>query len=199
MKNNKQAIMIKMIEKGDERPTIHQLSKETGIRYKNVYDIIKKLGEENLIEKKRIGNAFQCSLNKKIHPLIFDAEYERNKQFYLQNNDLLILYKKLKSLNFTFITLLFGSFARGTADKGSDIDIMVISESNREKEIERVFSILPLKIHYLFLTYEEFLSMAKSNQFSVVTEAVRNNIILIGIEDYYRLMENVGEKKDKGS
>ncbi|NYB26097.1 MAG: hypothetical protein HVN34_02000 [Methanobacteriaceae archaeon] len=51
--------------------------------------------------------------------------------------------------------------------------------------------IIPLNIHYTFFTYEEFLSMAQSYEFSVVREAIKNNIILVGIEDYYRLMENV--------
>ncbi|MBM4241617.1 MAG: nucleotidyltransferase, partial [Euryarchaeota archaeon] len=48
-----------------------------------------------------------------------------------------------------------------------------------------------LEIHLTFFTYEEFLSMAQSREFSVVLEAIKNNIILVGIEDYYRLMENV--------
>lgn len=68
---------------------------------------------------------------------------------------------------------------------------MIISEKNREKEIERITSLLPLKIHFIFFTYEEFLSMEQSKEFSVVREATERNIILIGIEDYYRLMENV--------
>jgi hypothetical protein len=33
--------------------------------------------------------------------------------------------------------------------------------------------------------------MLKTKEFSVVSEAIKNNIILVGIEDYYRLMENV--------
>jgi hypothetical protein len=33
--------------------------------------------------------------------------------------------------------------------------------------------------------------MERSKDFSVVSEAIKRNIILVGIEDYYRLMENV--------
>ena len=33
--------------------------------------------------------------------------------------------------------------------------------------------------------------MAKSREFTVVSEAIKRNILLVGIEDYYRLMENV--------
>jgi len=32
--------------------------------------------------------------------------------------------------------------------------------------------------------------MAKSKEFTVVSEAIKNNIIFIGIEEYYRLLSN---------
>jgi hypothetical protein len=32
--------------------------------------------------------------------------------------------------------------------------------------------------------------MLKSKEFTVVSEAVKHNILLFGIEDYYRLMNN---------
>ncbi len=86
-----------------------------------------------------------------------------------------------------------GSILPGLCDlKNSDIDLMIIGEKKRETEVERVISLLPLDIHLIFFTYEEFLSMALSKEFSVVLEVIKRNVILIGIEDYYRLMENVG-------
>lgn len=41
--------------------------------------------------------------------------------------------------------------------------------------------------------------MAKSRELTVVSEAMKKNIILIGIEDYYRVLENAGRYTDKGS
>jgi DNA polymerase sigma len=190
MKNNKLEIVMALIER-EESPTIHKLSKETGIRYSNVYNIVKRLQNEDIISLEKIGNAYNCSINKKVHPLIFEAEFHRRKKL-LQNGDFQVFHRKLSSLQFSFIALLFGSQAKGTATKDSDIDLMVISEKNREKEIERIISLLPLNIQLVFLTYEEFLGMERSKEFSVVLEAVKRNILLIGIEDYYRLMENVG-------
>ncbi|MBM4242146.1 MAG: nucleotidyltransferase, partial [Euryarchaeota archaeon] len=174
MKNNKQEIIIKLIEI-EERPTIRQLSQETGIRYKNVYNIVKKLEKEDLISLEKVGNAYKCSINKKVHPLIFEAEFRR-KENLIRGDDFKILMSKLNSLPFSFISLVFGSHAQKTASTGSDIDLMAIGESHREKEIERVISILPLEIHLTFFTYEEFLSMAQSREFSVVLEAIKSNI-----------------------
>lgn len=190
MKNNKLEIIIALIE-SEERLTIHKLSGKTGIPYSNVYNIVKKLQSEDIISLEKIGNAYNCYLSKKVDPLIFEAEFHRRKKL-LQNGDFHVLHRRLSSLMFSFVALVFGSQAKGTATRTSDIDLMIIGEKNREKEIGRVISLLPLNIQLVFLTYEEFLSMERSKEFSVVSEAIKRNIILIGIEDYYRLMENVG-------
>lgn len=185
MKNNKLEIIIQLIETG-KKLTIHKLSQETGISYKNVYDIVKNFQKENIITLEKLGNAYHITINKKPTPIIYQAEYQRRKEL-LEKSDFQILYQKLESLKFPFITLLFGSHAQKTANKKSDIDLMIIAEENRHKEIDRVLSILPINIHSIFLTTEEFINMHRSTEFSVVQEAVKSNIILIGIEDYYRV------------
>ncbi|MEN6592585.1 MAG: nucleotidyltransferase domain-containing protein [Methanobacterium sp.] len=88
--------------------------------------------------------------------------------------------------------MIFGSYARGNETKASDIDLMVICENGRDVDIQRIISLFPLDIHLVSLNFEEFNSMAKTKEFNVVGEALVNNIILIGIEDYYRMLENVG-------
>lgn len=189
--NNNTRVIMALLENEGKNISIAQLSNRIGMDYKNVYNSVKKLEKEGLITLEKFGNAFNCILNKKAHPLIFEAEYERRKNLLVDKN-ILVLYKKLNALNFPFIALIFGSYAKGTFKKSSDIDLMVIGEKNRDKEIGRIISLLPLDIHYLFFTFEEFLSMERSKEFNVVLEAVKRNIILAGIEDYYRLMENVG-------
>lgn len=189
--NNNTKVIMALIENEEKNISIAQLSNRLSMDYKNVYNSVKKLEKEGLVTLEKFGNAFNCILDKKVHPLIFEAEYQRRGDL-LQNSDLKILHQRLNSLLFPFIALIFGSYAKGTYSKNSDIDLMVIGEKNREKEIRRVISLLALNIHYLFFTYEEFLSMERSREFSVVLEAIKRNIILVGIEDYYRLMENVG-------
>jgi predicted nucleotidyltransferase len=189
--NNNAKVVIALLENEGRNISISGLSNYAKMDYKNVYNIVKQLEKEGIITLEKFGNAFNCILNKKVHPIIFEAEYERRKKLF-KNSDLQILYKKINSLNFSFIALIFGSYAKGTSSQNSDIDLMVIGEKNREKEVGRVISLLPLDIHFIFFTYDEFLSMSMSKEFSVVSEVIKRNIILIGIENYYRLMENVG-------
>ncbi|MBU4534399.1 MAG: nucleotidyltransferase domain-containing protein [Euryarchaeota archaeon] len=100
-------------------------------------------------------------------------------------------YNKLNSLNFPFISLIFGSNAKKVAQYGSDIDLLIICEKNRENDFESIISLLPLDIHLTILNFEEFMDTAMSKEFTVVSEAMKNNIILVGIEDYYRVLNNV--------
>jgi hypothetical protein len=191
MKRKDTEVIRFLIGRGEERTSINQLSRGLGMDYKNAYGIVKRLSREGLILLERFGNTINCTVNKKPHPLIFRAEYERRDDL-LKNRDLRVLHERLDSLPFSFIALVFGSWARGRARKGSDIDLMAVCEKAREKEVEGVVSLLPLDIHLVTLGYDEFLGMKKSREFSVVSEAMKGNVILIGIEDYYRLIRDAG-------
>jgi len=198
MKDNKIEIVKDLVTFG-QGSSIRQIANRVKIPYPNVYNIIKKLELDDLVTLEKIGSAYRCSLNKKVHPLIFQAEYERTMDLLEKNTDLKILNKKLYNLNFPFVALIFGSYAKGTASKHSDIDLMIISEINREKEFERTINLLPLDIHPTTLSFDQFMNMAKTNEFSVVSELLDRNIILVGIEDYYRMLEHVRPRTNKNS
>ncbi len=188
-KKNEIEIIRVLIENQEEELNISKVSEYSSIDYKNTYFILKGMEKEGLIELKVFGKNKRAVFKKKVHPLIFETEYERKKK-RMKNKNLLILTKRLSELKFPFIVLLFGSYAKGTLQKGSDIDLLIVCEENREKEIQETLDLFPLAIHPTFTTFEGFIIMLKTKEFNVVSEAVKNNIILIGIEDYYRLLEN---------
>lgn len=181
------SILKRLLSNREERFTIKKIAESLKINYRIAYEKVMLLEKEGLIKITRIGNSKTSTLTNKFNSEVFDAEFER-KMDLLKNKDYLILHNRLAELKFQFIALLFGSQAKGTAKKHSDIDILVIG--GNEREIRATLSLLPDKIHVTHVTYENFIIMAKSKEFTVVSEAMKNNIILIGIEEYYRLMEN---------
>lgn len=191
MKDNTIKVIMALLDDGGKKTSIKQLSHDLNMNYSNVHTIVKKLQKSRLVSLEKYGGAYECRLLKKVDPLIFHAEYLRGQDLLDQNKDLKILNIKLNSLKFPFIALIFGSYAKGTKSKASDIDLMVISERDREKEFERIVNLLPLDIHLVTFNFDEFLSMSKNRDFSVVSEALNRNVILIGIEDYYRVLEDV--------
>jgi len=189
MKDKSAKVIQALIDGAEEEMNINKLSRQTGINYKNTYDIIKRLNTQGLVQLEKFGQAQRCTLKRKPHPLIFEAEYERREKL-LKNKDIKVLYNKLSQLSFPVTAILFGSHARGEAEKGSDIDLIAVCEKTRADEVQRNISIIPLNIHLTILTWEEFLAMARTREFNVVQEALKHNIILTGIEDYYRMIEH---------
>jgi predicted nucleotidyltransferase len=147
------------------------------------------LEKEGLLKVTKTGNSNICEFACKFDSKVFEAEYLRRKALF-KNKDFLVLHNRLAELKFPFVALLFGSHAKGTATKHSDIDVLTIGGD--EKAIRATVSLLPDKIHLTALNYENFIHAAKSREFTVVSEALKNNIILIGIEEYYRLLSNAG-------
>lgn len=187
--NNKISVLKALIE--NKNVSIMNVSKILGMDYKNTHNTVMELHKTGIVFLERFGKALKCSVNKIPHPLVFESEYER-REAVLKNADLKILYEKLNAFKFNFIVILFGSHVKSGAKLGSDIDILIIVEKNRAKDVEERLSLLPLPVDATYLTPEDFIKMAMSKEFTVVSEAMKTNIILVGIEDYYRLIENVG-------
>src|SRR3989338_9874594 len=182
-------ILKLLLDKKEEKFTIKKISELLNINYRIAHEQITKLEKDGLIKITKAGNSKLCELAYKFDSNTFEAEYSRRKDLF-KNKNFLVMHNRLSELKFPFIALLFGSHAKGTSNKYSDIDILVIGEN--DKEIKAALSLLPDKIHLTAVTCENFIHMAKSREFTVVSEAIKNNIILIGIEEYYRMLKNAG-------
>ncbi|MBU1976198.1 MAG: nucleotidyltransferase domain-containing protein [Nanoarchaeota archaeon] len=180
-------ILKLMLDHKEERFTIRQISQRLKINYRIAHEQVGILEKEGLLMVVRVGKARLCELSNKFNHRVFEAEASRRDNL-LMNKDIRVLHKRLSELNFNFIALVFGSYAKGTAKKHSDIDILTIGGD--EKELKRTISLLPNAIHLTAVEESDFVTMAKSREFSVVSEAIKNNVILLGIEDYYRLLSN---------
>ncbi len=178
-----------LLDNKEEKYTIKKIAESIKINYRIAYEKVHLLEKNGLIKITKAGNSKIGEFTYKFDTNVFEAEYERRKELF-KNKDFLVLHTRLAELQFSFIALLFGSYARGTANKHSDIDILTIGGD--EKEIQMIMSLWPEKIHLTSVTYKDFIHMAKSKEFTVVSEAIKYNIILSGIEEYYRVLKNAG-------
>jgi predicted nucleotidyltransferase len=195
MKQRKNSIEILkyLVSHGNDVLNISDVAKGSKIDYKNTYKIMKKLQNERIIDIERFGNSNIIKLNKKLNPMIYQAEFERMIEIF-SNKDIKAISRKFDEFTFPCLALLFGSYAKGTANKHSDIDLLVVADEDKEKIIWRNLGIFPFDIHIIFFTFEEFVSMIISKQFTVVSEAINCNIILHGIEQYYNLLYSTKKK-----
>lgn len=183
-------ILKLLISRRIERFTIRKISETLKINYRIAHERTGVLEKEGLIKITKTGNSKICEFADKFNSKVYEAEFERREDLFKKNKDFIVLRNRLAELNFVFVALVFGSHAKGTENKHSDIDILTIGGD--EKAIKANLSLWPEKVHLTAVTCDDFITMAKDREFTAVREAIKNNIILIGIEEYYRLLKNAG-------
>jgi predicted nucleotidyltransferase len=181
-------ILKLMLENKEKKFSINQISNLLKINYRIAHEQTKLLEKEDLIKLEKVGKSLLCSLTGNFNEKIFFAEYLR-KQEILSKKDFKLILKRFSEARQNYILLLFGSYVNNIETKFSDIDLLAITEN--EKEIRDISELIPKKIHLTIVNYKTFIEMIKIKELNVGNEAQKNNIILIGIEDYYRLLENV--------
>lgn len=192
MRTKDTTIIKYLIEQKNEELNILRISKELRMDYKNVYSIIRRLEKESIVKLEAFGQSRRVKLISQVHPLIFEAEYNRRKEILKDKNLAVMLNDFKNALKSKFyILLIFGSYAKKTQTRNSDIDVMVIVPDGKEELFEKwVHSAarsLPLPIHSLVFSESQFLEMIQAKQSNVGKEALKNNIILYGMETYYEM------------
>ena len=168
--------------------TIKAVAEGINSDYRITHTAVQRLVKKGMLSPRIIGNSVEITLVPRMSVEIFEAESEKRSEL-LKKRTFRALDSYMNGLRFPFIALVFGSHAKGTSNARSDIDIMVICEKNRQRSTESKISLVP-NVHLLMFTPEEFLQMAKSSEFTAVSEAMKDNILMAGIEDYYRLICN---------
>ncbi len=189
--NIKQRILKHLIGNKEKTFSILEIARALKTDYKLVYTNVHKLMKEGTVTVEDLGNTKRCSFSALFNEDVFIVERERKKEL-LKNKDFLVMYDRIYKIHKQFILLMFGSQIKGTAMKHSDIDLLLIANEEEAKEVENAINLLPYKLHLTHVLYEDFIRMLKSKEFTVVSEAIKKNVILVGIEDFYRFIEDAG-------
>ena len=183
--------IIKYLIENKREMTIRGLANAVKSDYKIIHTAINRLLKKGVLSGKKVGKSVVVIFNNKLFNEVLHAEFERRENI-LKNKNLKIMLDSIKNnlKTVNFVLLLFGSYAKKTFNSKSDIDlIFIIPDLKIEKEVEQVISILPLKIHPLIFSEKQFIDMKNSYELNVVKEAIKNNVVLYGIEQYYELLK----------
>lgn len=182
-------LMSKNLEK---KFTINETAKALNETYSFVNRIVNRLIKDKVIIKEKVGKAFLCSLNlenDKTIALLHLNEVTKKEEFYKKNKEIkLILEDFLEKLRLRFkenplFVILFGSFAKGTATKESDIDILVVCKKKLEITdiIREIHAKYGKEIIPILMTPIEF---KKQKNKPVIKEIIKYHYILYGFEDF---------------
>ncbi len=193
MKSKEVDVLKLLIENKEKELSINQIAKLLKKDYKNTHNIVTRLSKMQLIKLEPFGKSYRITMFNKPHPLIYESEYLRRQEL-LKNKDIAVMHDSFNSLySKLYVLLVFGSYAKNTQTKHSDIDLMFIvpdmAEETMEKGIKNITGILPLKVHINVFKESDFIAMRNSKKVTVGSEAIMKNIVLHGIESYYELVK----------
>lgn len=188
----------------DKSLTILKISKRLGIGYRPAYNHITSMKNEGIIKVEKIGNAKQCSLNfgnAKCRHLLEEVDVNKKEEIYRENPKIRAVIESLISkLTKDFISdihsiVLFGSYAKETSTKNSDVDLLFIVTDLKNKKlregIERESASYQyshnIKVSPLITDIKEFKKMLEAEELNVGNEAKACGISLYGSEMFWRL------------
>ncbi len=184
--------------------TIRQISKTLRIGYRPAYNHIIAMEKEGIITVEQVGKAKQSFLNldnEKCRHLLKEVDMQRKEELFTRHTKLKHIIESLTAkLTETFIAelhtvILFGSYARGTQTRASDIDILFIVSDMTNKAlregIERECAGFQysynMRVTPIIADIHELKQMLASKDLTIGKEAREYGIMLYGSEKFWRI------------
>jgi len=186
--------------------TINELAKKTNISYSYVHRQVEELESKGILVVNQRTNRKYCKPNynnpevktsfvKISNQIAEDFLKKRDKIFFVVEKLLSVLPKKT---DFNLLSvILFGSLAKGTDSKKSDIDLFILVPSKKKYDetidtecvaLSRSFGI---EINPMVSEPTNLLTMLKDKEHNVADEILKNKIILFGAEKFWELILEV--------
>lgn len=181
------------------------ISKKLKIGYRPAHNHVSSMIKEEIILAEKIGMAKHCTLNlenARCRQILAEADLLRKEELFKENHKLKSVLENLTEKLSEALeadlhsVVLFGSYAKGTATKSSDIDLLFIVADMKDKSvregIERACASYEyshsVKTSPLITDIIEFRKMLKSKELNVGKETREYGIPLYGSEIFWRLM-----------
>ena len=185
-------VLIFLIENLNKEYSIKEISQNIKKSYVKTHNSITRLLKQRIIKENTKGRARYCSIDYINNlDIVCFINSQKAKNFLEKNKKISIIISDImQNINFPdYSLILFGSYAKGKADKHSDLDIAIIVSEKDKEEAERatkpVKRMSSLEIHFLEFTYKDFIEMLKSKDNNVGKEIIKNFVIFKGGEQFY--------------
>lgn len=201
MLNNCKLKLLEILMKTPfEAYSINYLAKRINLAYPHVYESIMRLEKAGIIIIEKKGKSNLCKIRFN-NPEVLAAAALINLERFLKNHpNIKNLTNQLKEAlsDELYILLLFGSYAKGTAKKTSDIDLFfIIKDKNKieqfKNKIISVISKLNYKVEFEVSTIDWFCKML-NDKTTVGREVFKNNRVLHDAESYFQLVKEYDKR-----
>ena len=137
---------------------------------------IKELQEENVVDYKKEGKNKTFFLKKTAESrlYIFTGEHYKLLKTLKKYSSLRNIIEKIQSNKKIKLAILFGSYAKGTATKDSDIDIYI---GTKDRQLKKELSMINSKLSIKIGKYDK--------EDNLIKEIEKNHVIIKGVGIYY--------------
>lgn len=196
-----QKIMEVVLPQPFKTYSVRSISKLIKSSYALTYDSIKALINHRMIKAEKIGKSLACRVNLSADPQLLAISSLIHSQKFLDKIYFSFVIDGIKNkLNDSiYIMILFGSFAKGTASKKSDIDLLFVVQNKADtekikKKVRSVLSLTDIRIEFDVIKTEWLVKMFEEKN-TVGREVLEGSIILHGAEQYYTLVSGYDKKR----
>jgi predicted nucleotidyltransferase len=195
---------LKILKMVYENPEINltELIRKTGTSPNMVLEYVNTLVGFGILNEKRLGGRkkvhirnFRANLSSHLSALIFSfVEIEKRLAFLKKYRELNTFVNQLTELFDGSIEscLIYGSFARFSADKESDLDIWIIGNpgSEMKKRISEIFSTMKREYSIKIETAESF---SKNINDSIHQNIAKDHVVVCNEINFLRILSGTNK------
>ncbi len=178
---------------------VREIAKLIGKNHSSIIPHLNRLESEKVMISEIVGRNKLFSLNFDniiTRTRIIIAEEEKaiiflQKQFFIKK-----MFQRLVREGFKGVICVFGSYADGTFNKTSDIDLLLIGDISKKKidKIKELGSTYDKEIHIQKMIIKKFEEELQNN-FGLIKEIVKKHVILQQTETFVNKLWNYNEKR----
>lgn len=164
--------------------------------YQRVYEAIDNLRNSGILEYEKIGNTNQVYVNMSKNAFIHFSFLDEQEDRKIPHVKDILAIKEITD----YIILVTGSYAKGKANKTSDLDLVIIVPNKEDvlkiqKLVENLTLLLIPEVHLYVFKKKDFVEMLTDKKENYGKEIFRNHVLLKNARSYYEL---IGESIENG-
>ncbi len=175
-------ILEEFLSDYDKRIYGRSISKKLKRNQKTISNTLKRLEKENILKFSQEGKNkyyFLNKFNQNLIEIIKLIEITRKLRFLSRYKKFRELFNKLEQKT-QGILIIFGSYAKGTANDRSDMDLFVVGKIKEVEDLENTYNI---KINLIKSDKYKF-----DKKEHIIEEIIKNHVILKGVEEFIDLI-----------
>lgn len=173
-----------------EKIHLREIARQTELHEPSVYRILNELEHDNILQSEKEGNLKKYSLTKtkQTYHLLTAFDIERFASVPTLRKRAIHTFLKTLPEQPVF-AILFGSTAKETHTKDSDIDILLVTNKKIQtrQAKNKTDALTATQVNTVQITYDEFLKELKLQEDSVIQSAIHTGYPLTNHIQYYEV------------